>query len=323
MIVYDTRSIRAWSLLGTSGTLGTAVLELAESDPDFAIITSDLCFFSGLEKARKKYSDRVMNVGIAEQNMIGIAGGMAKEGMNVWATTYASFATTRALDQVKVNMGYMKLPVKLVGLGAGLSTGILGATHMSIEDIAIMRAIPNITLLSPADCAETMKAIIAAARMKGPVYIRLPSISRVPIVYENDFDYEIGKANILEKHTDSEITIFATGVMVKTACDVSKQLREKGLMCDVIDIHTIKPIDVCAIKEAARKKLVVVLEEHSIIGGLGAAVSEVAVRLDNYPHILSIGISDYYPHAGPYEALVKQCGLATEDIVVKIISEIK
>ena len=159
-------------MLGSSGTFGVTALDLASEDPDFAVVTADLCFFSGLERFRAEYPDRLYNVGIAEQNMVGVAAGMAKEGMNVFATTYASFASTRVLDQVKMTMGYMQLPVKLIGLTGGYSTGILGATHFSVEDLAIMRSIPNVTVMSPADCTETVKCVTAAAAMDSPVFIR-------------------------------------------------------------------------------------------------------------------------------------------------------
>lgn len=161
MIEYNERNIKKWSMLGPSGVLGLAACEFAEKDDNFAMLTADLCSFSGLERFKNTHQDKLYNFGIAEQNMVGVAAGMAKEGMNVFATTYATFCSTRALDQVRVNMGYMKLPVTLIGLTSGYSAGILGATHMAIEDIAIMRSIPNIVVLSPSDGMETMKALEA------------------------------------------------------------------------------------------------------------------------------------------------------------------
>ena len=322
MITYDARDIRAWSLLGSSGTFGLAAIELAATDPDFMVITSDLCFFSGLEKANRLYEGKVLNVGIAEQNMIGIAGGMAKEGMHVWTTTYASFATTRALDQVKVNMGYMRLPIHLIGLGAGLSTGILGATHMSIEDIAIMRAIPNIYVISPADCTEAMKAIMCSATLNEPVYIRLPSLSRVPVVYDKDYEFIIGKANSILKYQQSDIAIFSTGTMVKTACQVSNKLEEMDVLCDVYDMHTLKPLDVETIKSVSDKKLVISLEEHSVIGGLGSAILEATSNINPYPKVLVIGIRDYYPHAASYGELIEECGLDEQSVISQILKEL-
>lgn len=184
--------------------------ELAKNDKDFAVLTADLCNFSGLDRFAKNYPQQFYNIGIAEQNMIGVAAGMTKEGMNTFVTTYASFISTRVMDQVKVNLGYMGLPVKLVGLTSGFSAGILGATHMALEDIAIIRAIPNIVILSPADAAETMKSVLAAAQLSVPVYIRMSGASRSPVLHNGDFDFEIGKAIRLKDGKD--IAIFATGI---------------------------------------------------------------------------------------------------------------
>ena len=173
MIEYNKRNIRTWSLLGPSGAHGTAAFELAETDPNVLMLTADLCFFSGLERFKDSYPDRIYNLGIAEQNMIGVAAGLAKEGFIPFANTYASFCASRCADQVRVNMSYMGLPIKLIGLTAGYGAGILGATHVSIEDISLMRALPNITVISPADCTEIIKAMLAAAKTPDPTYIRL------------------------------------------------------------------------------------------------------------------------------------------------------
>ncbi|MBR0220165.1 MAG: hypothetical protein IJQ63_00160, partial [Synergistaceae bacterium] len=184
---FSTGNIKLWSMIGASGTFGLAAHELAEIYPNFAVITADLCFFSGLNRLKLDFPEKLYNVGISEQNMIGVAAGMANEGMCVWATTYASFASTRVLDQIKVNMGYMKLPVHLLGLASGLSIGVLGATHISIEDIAIMRAIPNMTVIVPADCTELMKAVLTVSKMDTPTYIRASGTIRTPIVYKSDY----------------------------------------------------------------------------------------------------------------------------------------
>ncbi len=318
MIEYSSVNIRTWSMAGASGTLGLAAYELAKSDPDFAIVTSDLCFFSGLDRVVSDYPEKVFNVGIAEQNMIGIAAGMAGEGMHVWATTYASFASTRVLDQVKVNMGYMKLPVHLVGLTAGFSVGILGATHMAIEDIAVMRVIPNIIILSPADCHEAMKLILAASEIASPVYIRLSGTMRTPIVYPNDYSLEIGKGIKVVDDSRSDIVIISTGSMVNESIKAAKILSEKGIYCDVYDMHTIKPLDTEILRNNLGKKLFVTVEEHSKIGGLGAAVAEELSRYGNAPKQLFLGIDDEYPHAASYATLLQNSGLTANRIVEKI-----
>ena len=314
MIDYSAVNIRTWSMAGASGTFGVAAYEMAKTDPDFAVVTSDLCFFSGLDHVFNDFPEKIYNVGIAEQNMIGIAAGMAKEGMHVWATTYASFATTRDLDQVKVNMGYMKLPIRLVGLTAGFSVGILGATHMAVEDIAIMRVIPNITILSPADCHETMKLIMEASKMDKPIYLRLSGTMRTPIVYPKRYTIEVGKAIKVISNSNSYVIIIATGSMVNESVKASKMLYERDIYCDVYDMHTIKPLDKEILFGNLDKKLIVTVEEHSKIGGLGSAVAEVLSGIVNTPKQLCIGIDDEYPHAASYEVLLDRCGLTAKKI---------
>lgn len=315
------RNARTWSMLGPSGVLGLAVCELAEKDDNLMVITSDLCSFSGLERFRNSYPERMFNVGIAEQNMIGLAGGMAKEGMNVFTTTYATFASTRALDQIKVNVGYMNLPIKIIGLTAGFAVGILGATHMSIEDIAIMRSIPNMVVISPADCTETMKAVLAAGETKTPIYIRMNGVQRSPIVYKEDYDFTIGKAIKLREGND--IVFMVHGTMVYQVLRVAEQLELEGISCEVIDVHTIKPIDSEMILNCCDKKAIVTVEEHSVIGGLGTAVAEVLAPVKNTPPQLILGVADAYPHAASYEALLKENGLTAEGIYTSVKKFIK
>ena len=317
MTAFTPANIRTWSMLGSCGAFGMAALDLPDIDDKTVIVTADLCSFSGLERFRTRFPDRLYNVGIAEQNMIGVAAGLTKEGFNVFATTYATFASTRSCDPVRVHMGYMGFGIKLVGLTAGLSVGILGATHMSIEDVAIMRAIPNMTVLSPADCTETVKATLAAARHDGPVYLRLTGGMNNPVVYKEDYDFQIGKAISLRQGDD--ITIIATGTMVYQALEAAKILEAKGLSAAVIDMHTIKPLDTGLLDKAfTSSKLIVTVEEHSVIGGLGGAVAEYKSTKQNAPVQLTIGIEDFFPHAGDYAHLLEKCGLTSVQIARKI-----
>ena len=317
MVEFNSRNARTWSMLGACGAFGVAAVDLAESDPDFAVVTADLCFFSGLERMREKFPDKLYNVGIAEQNMIGVAGGMAKEGMHVFTTTYASFACTRVMDQLKMVMGYMQLPVKLIGLTSGYSVGILGATHMSIEDLAIVRSIPNMVVLSPADCTETVKCVYAAAQCDKPVYIRLTGTQRTPVVYADDYDFQIGKAIVLRDGSD--VTMFATGTMVWESLKTAKLLEEFGISCAVIDVHTIKPLDMETIEKYSHSKLIVTVEEHSVIGGLGSAIAEALCNQNARPPQMMIGIDDCYPHAGTYEQLIQSSGLTAQQIKDRIV----
>lgn len=314
MIEFNKKSIRTWSLLGPSGAHGTAALELAETIPEVLMITADLCFFSGLERFKVAFPDRLYNVGIAEQNMIGVAAGLAKEGFIPFANTYASFCTSRCADQVRVNMSYMKLPIKLIGLTAGYGAGILGATHVSIEDIALMRSLPNITVISPADCTEIIKAILAAAETPDPTYIRLTGPMNTPIVYKEDYDFQIGKAVTLQEGAD--VCIIATGSMVAYALKTAKLLEGEGLTCTVMNMHTIKPVDKDAIVRANdNHRLIVTAEEHNIIGGLYGAVAEELCQYGIHKPVLPIGIKDFFVHAGGYDYQMAESGL--EPILMK------
>ena len=321
MIDFTPINIRTWSMLGSCGAFGIAAMELPEVNDKSVILTADLCTFSGLDRFKAKYPNRLYNIGIAEQNMVGIAAGMAKEGFTPFATTYATFASMRCADQIKVNMGYMALPVKLVGLTAGFSVGILGATHIALEDTAVMRSIPNIVILSPADCTATIKAVFAAAKTETPVYLRLSGTMNNPVVYKEDFDFEIGKAITLREGTD--IAVIATGTMVYNSLKAAEKIAENGLSVKVIDMHTIKPLDEESVKATCSAKLIVTVEEHSIYGGLGGAVAEVLALVQSKPPHLIIGVEGDYPHAASYPYLLEKAGLTSEQIAEKILKTYK
>ena len=317
MIDYSKRGIRALSLLGPSGALNTAFMDLAESNPKVMVLTADLLHFSGLERFKKVFPDRIYNLGIAEQNMIGVAAGFAKEGFIPFATTYASFAASRCADQVRVNMSYMGLPVKLIGLTAGYGAGILGATHMSIEDVALMRALPNITIISPADCVEIVKAITAAAYTSDPTYIRLTGPMNMRMVYKEDYDFQIGKPVMMQEGED--VAFIAAGSMVSQSMQVAKLLEAESISCSVINMHTIKPLDTDTVVMANNKhKLIVVAEEHNIYGGLYGAVCEVLCQMAERKPVIALGINDFFAHAGSYAYQMGESGLTVEMMKNKI-----
>lgn len=322
MIEYDLKNARTWSKMGMCGALGTAAMELGETSANTVFLTADLCFFSGLDRYKEAYGDNLYNFGIAEQNMIGAAGGIAKEGIIPFATTYASFAASRCADQVRVNMAYMKLPIKLVGLTAGYGAGILGATHMSVEDIAVMRALPNIIVISPADCMEAIKCILAAAKNEEPTYIRLSGQFRTPIVYKEDYDFRIGKIVELKRGTD--VCILATGSMVYYSMQAASQLEEQGISCSVLNVHTIKPLDEDAIIKAADEhSFVVTVEEHNINGGFGSAICECLARNRKSVPTEMIGIEDLFVKPGNYDFQLKESGLSTDQITKRILTFVK
>lgn len=321
MIEFNKRNMRTWSLLGPSGAHGIAAMELAETNPDVVMLTADLCFFSGLERFKSAFPDKLYNLGIAEQNMIGVAAGLAKEGFIPFTNTYASFCASRCADQVRVNMSYMKLPIKLIGLTAGYGAGILGATHVSIEDVALMRALPNITVISPADCTEIIKAILAAAETSDPTYIRLTGPMNTPAVYKEDYEFQIGKAVTIQEGED--IGIIATGSMVAESIKAAKLLEEEGISCSVINMHTIKPLDIDAVMDVNKKhKLIVTAEEHSTIGGLYGAVAEVLCREMAHKPVVPIGINDLFVHAGSYAYQIEESELSAECMKQKIMRSI-
>ena len=321
MSFFTPANIRMWSRLGSCGAHAMAMGYLAENDNSIIAMEADLCVHAGLDRFRKSYPENYINVGIAEQNMIAIAAGMASEGFKVFASTFASFAAARPLDQIRVNMGYMQLPVKLVGLTSGLSAGFLGPTHHGTEDMAIKRSIPNITILSPADSTETVKSVIAAAETDKPVYIRLTGVMGTPVVYKEDYDFCVGKAIKLRDGDDA--AIIATGTMVAEALKAADILSENGINASVIDMHTIRPLDKEIIRQCLGCRLLVTVEEHSVIGGLGSAVAEEISSCAVRPPHLILGIPNSYPDADAYEALLVEFGLTAEKIAGRISEFIK
>jgi transketolase len=303
--------------MGQRSTFGITMLELGRDNDNLFVLTADLCSTSGLDRFRALYPEKLLNVGIAEQNLVGIAAGLAKEGNLVFATTFANFAAMRSYEQVRLNLGYMGFNIKLVGLGSGFAMGMFGNTHYGIEDIALMRAIPGLCVLSPADCTEVVKAIEAAAQYSGPIYIRLTGVANNPIVYKEDYSFVIGKAVTLR--TGSDITIIATGSMIYHALEAAKKLEYQGISAAVIDMHTIKPLDTDVVRAACvTSKLIVTVEEHSVIGGLGGAVAEYLCGLPYAPRQLIIGIPDAFQNVGDYPYLLEQNGLTGAQIAEKI-----
>ncbi|WP_440910946.1 transketolase family protein [Candidatus Pelagibacter sp.] len=319
--IFNERNLKLWSTLGSRATLGLAAMELVKTNEKLMILTSDVSTSAGLDRYRKSHPEHYLDVGIAEQNLIGIASGFASEGFDVVTTTFAPFQTLRCCEQIKVNLSYMKQKVTMVGLASGLVLGNLGYTHCSIEDVGILRSLPNLAIVSPADPTETVKALFASINYHQSVYIRLTGGSNAPQIYKSDYDFEIGKSIKLVDGDD--LLIIASGSMVKTALDCSKNLNERKIYPEVINMHTIKPIDKDQIyKSVEGKKLVVTIEEHNVIGGLGSAVSEVISEIDKCPKKISFGINDMYSKGGSYSYLKKKFGLDYNEISDKIEREL-
>ena len=304
-------------MLGMRRLFGIVLEELAEKDDKFVFVTADVGRYYAINRFIEKYPDRIINVGIAEQNMIGVAAGLAKEGYHPMVATYSTFATARVLDQVRVNMGLMQLGIVVVGVSSGLAEGDMSATHMGLEDIANISAIPNITVLSPADATETISALLAAMESGKPTYVRLTGTQNCPIVYSEKMDYEIGKINKLENGEDG--AILATGTIVSAALEARKAIAQKGgKELAVYDMHTLKPIGKEFIEELLKYKSVITIEEHQKYGGLGSVIATELASYAVRPKQLVLAIDDYYPKAGTYENLLQVTGLTVEGITESI-----
>ena len=290
-MLIDKNKIKLWSSIGSRASFGLAAFELAKNNNNLMIVTADVSTSAGLDRYKKKYPNNYVDVGIGEQNMMSVASGLASEGFDVITTTFSPFQTLRCAEQIKVNLGYMKNKVVMVGLASGLILGNLGFTHCSIEDIGILRSIPNLTIISPADSFETVKATEASIKHHQSVYIRLTGGSNNPMVYESDYEFEIGKAKMLIDN--GEILIISNGMMVKKSIDIANYFKERGVNISVINMHTIKPLDHDLLDKIISKyKYCFSLEEHNIFGGLGSALSEYFASKDHKIKFKSIGIED-------------------------------
>ena len=309
--------------MGTRNAFGAFLTEVAADHPELFAMTADFTKSTGLAKFKELYPKQFMSTGIAEQNMIALASGLASEGYNVFASSFASFVTTRCYEQVKVNLGYMQHNVKLVGIASGLGVSHQGNTHFGLDDVSLMRAIPNMTIVVPSDCTEVAKATLALAEMKGPAYLRLVGEGFIPIVNADDYEFEIGKG--IKLREGDTVLIIANGTMVSQSLKVAKELSEQdSIEAAVINMHTVKPLDTQIIDENINgKRLIVTVEEGQLNGGLGSAVVEYVSSLENSPKVLRLGIHDIFPHAGSYQYLLDQCGLNVEQIKNGIIESLK
>lgn len=327
VIQLSPKLARRWSMIGQRAAFGMAVMELREQIPHLKVLTADVSTSAGLERYRKKYPDSYLDVGIAEQDMMGIATGYSQMGYSVITTTFAPFQSMRCLEQIRVNEGYMGSKVVMVGLASGLVLGTLGSTHCCFEDIGVLRSIPNIAIISPADAGEVGKALEAAVHYPDSVYIRLMDGGNCPVVYDQDYDFEIGRAIELKRSVEirqNHITIFAAGTMVHRALQVSERLEENDISVVVYDMHTVKPVDREAVKKACESsKYIVTMEEHNIYGGLASAVAEVTAEEPCSAGLLKFGISDCYNGGGEYQELLECYGLTVDQMVNQIKDKIK
>lgn len=296
----------------TRDAYGDALRELGEENPNITVLDADLSGSTKTSVFAKAFPERFFNMGIAEQNMLGVAAGLAAYGKIPFASSFAIFATGRAFEIIRNSVCYPKLNVKIGATHAGLTVGEDGGSHQALEDLAVMRALPNMTVLSPCDYYETKKCVRAAAELDGPVYIRMGR-SKVPMITEASDVFEIGKGRLMADGKD--VAFVATGIMVSRALEAAERLKEKGISARVINIATIKPLDEEIILSAAREtKGIITCEEHNIIGGLGSAVAEVLS--ESYPARLKrIGVRDSFGKSGDGMELLDKYGLSVDELV--------
>lgn len=302
----------------TRESYGMALVELGKENDKVVVLDADLSKSTKTCDFKNMFKHRFFNSGIAEQNLMGMAAGFANVGNIPFASTFAVFATGRAFEVIRNSICYPKMNVKIAATHAGITVGEDGGSHQSVEDIALMSSLPNMTVIVPADHREAMQATKAAAEFVGPVYLRFGRCNTEDI-FDDNYKFEIGKG--VELREGNDVSIIATGMMVQKAIEASDRLKKEGINVRVINISTIKPIDEELILKAAKEtKGIVTAEEHSIIGGLGAAVSQVVTS--NYPTIVrTVGIKDTFGESGTPDELMKKYGLTSEEII-KAVKEI-
>jgi len=320
MLEITPSNIRQWSRFGSRAVYGQALLDVAKDFPNVVALSADLGNSSGLDRFKATFPERFVNVGIAEQNLIGVAAGIAKEGFNAFASSFAPFITMRASEQIRMNLGYMELNVKAVGIGSGLVMGFLGNSHFGLEDVAVTRAIPNLTIVSPADCTEIVKVVRAAAEFEGPMYIRLTGGPNNPPAYQGDYDLTIGQS--IQMRDGKDVAIAATGSMVAASISAATLLQSDGISTAVYNFHTLKPIDQdCLLHMGGHYKSIFAVEEHSVVGGLFSAITETLASNPQRPPIHPVGLPDSFGKTADYGVLLERYGLTPEGIRARILSE--
>ncbi len=304
----------------TRQAYGETLVKLGKENNDVVVLEADLSKSTMTAYFKKEFPERHINVGIAEADMIGTAAGFATTGKIPFASTFAMFAAGRAYDQIRNSVAYPKLNVKICPTHAGVSLGEDGGSHQAIEDVALMRVIPGMVVLSPADATETEQMVFAAAKYNGPVYIRLGRLN-IPVIYGDDYKFEIGKAHTLKDGND--VAILATGLMVYEALEAAKLLEAEGVKARVINISTIKPLDKETVLKAAKEcKFIVTSEEHSVIGGLGGAVSEFLS--ETYPtKVIKHGVYDEFGQSADGDTMLNNYKLRAKDIVEIVLKNNK
>lgn len=317
----DNMNARVVSRLGQAGSVfGLALPEYMSKHGGIKVVSADMSRPAGLDRFKNQYPNDFYNTGIAEQNMLGVAAGLASEGYTTVVEAQACFLSMRSFEQVRQYMGYMQFPIVCVGINSGFSLTFFGNSHYAIEDMAIMRAIPNVIVLSASDASMAVTLFEKALDMHAPIYLRLSGGLNAPIVYNARPDVRIGGANVLLEGKD--VVLLATGSMVHNAMQTAKLLSLQGVEAKVVDMYSIKPINKELIENATKSKLIVTIEEHNIVGGLGGAVAEVLAESASSVKLLRLGIVDKYAQVGDYHYLLYQNRLVPEFITGDILENL-
>ncbi len=300
--------------IATREAYGNALAQLGEQDERVVVLDCDLSGSTKTSVFAKKFPERFFNIGVAEQNMIGIASGMARQGLRPFASTFAVFAAGRAFEPIRQQIAYASLPVKIVASHGGITVGEDGGSHQTVEDLAIMRSLPNMVVLCPADATETTLATKAIHASDAPVFMRTGRLA-LPVLFDDDYAFEIGKASVVHEGTDG--TIIACGVLVHAALDAAKQMAAQGTSVRVLNMATIKPIDRDAVIAATKTGWIVTAEEGTVMGGLGSAVTEVVCETNPVP-VIRVGMQDEFGTSGKGNELLDHFGLNAQGIVTAI-----
>ncbi len=324
MVDFNPRNYRMWSMMGINPSIwSVAFPEVRAKHPEVVALTADLGRYSGMMRTWNANPDRFYNIGIAEQNMVGIASGLAMCGHQVFMTTYAPFMSYRCADQMRHLVGNHSLNIKAIGSAAGLSGGLSGSSLLALGDIAMMRSVPNMIVLSPADCTEAIKMVLACSETDKPVYMRFCGAVNIPAVYKSDYEFKIGKA--YELKSGERILIAATGTtLVAEALKAATVIEERmGFSPAVVNFPTIKPLDTDYLESVAgRFERIYTVEEHSVIGGFGSAVCEFAATRNGFPPVHVLGVPDKVPALGHRPYMLEKCGLTVNGIADIIAYEV-
>ena len=309
---------RQWSRIGPRGIYGQSLLSIADNVENIFAISADLGNSSGLDRFKNKYNDRFINIGIAEQNMIGFSSGLSTLGFNVFVSSFAPFITLRAGEQVRMNLSYMQSNVKIVSIGSGISMGFLGNSHFGLEDISVIRSLPNIPIITPCDCFEVYKAVEALSKYEGPSYLRLTGAAPSPIVNTTDYKFIIGKSIKLVEGKD--ILILSHGTLVANCIKASQLLlNEHQISASVVNVHTLRPLDDEISKLIANYSLIITVEEHFINGGLGTIISELLTSNSIQDvQLMKLGLPNHFLKSGTYEQLLTRYELNSDQIAQNI-----